>query len=36
MIGEGLSPYVKSGLPFAMHFDERATTQVKKQMDLTL
>ena len=45
MIGEGLSPYftrvithdlVKSGLQFAVHFDETTTTEVKRQMDLTL
>ena len=27
---------MKSGLPFAVHFDETTTTQVKMQMDLTL
>ena len=25
-----------SGLPFCVHFDETTTTQVKKQMDLTV
>ena len=45
IIGEGMAPYftrvviddlVKSDLPFTLHFDETTTTQVKKQMDLTL
>ena len=45
IIGEGLLPYftrviigdlVESQLPFCIHFDETSTTQVKKQMDLTL
>ena len=45
MITEGMAPYFrqifiedlqKSGLPFALHFDETTNVQVKKQMDLTL
>ena len=45
IVGEALGPYfikvvvddlVKSGLPFSIHFDETTTSQVKKQMDLTL
>ena len=45
IIGEGMSPYftrvllddlIQSKLPFCIHFDETSTTQVKKQMDLTL
>ena len=45
IIGEGLMPYltrviigdlVELQLPFCVHFDEASTTQVKKQMDLTL
>ena len=45
MIADGMSKYftqlivkdlVKSKLPFCIHFDETTSTQVKKQMDLTL
>ena len=45
IIADGLAPYfkkviisdlVESKLPFSLHFDETSTTQVKKQMDLTL
>lgn len=45
MIPEGLAPHFrktmvedlsKCDLPFTMHFDETSTSQVKKQMDLTL
>ena len=45
MISEGMAPYFRksivqdllnSDLPFSMHFDETTTSQVKKQMDLTL
>ena len=45
IISEGLSSYFtkviiddlqKSKLPFSIHFDETSTSQVKKQMDLTL
>lgn len=45
MISNGLKPYFKgvlcadiksSQLPFSIHFDETTTTQVKKQMDLTV
>ena len=45
IIREGLLPYftrviiadlVELQLPFCVHFDETSTTQVKKQMDLTL
>ena len=45
MILEGMTPHfkktivedlIKSELPFTMHFDETSTSQVKKQMDLTL
>ena len=45
IIADGMSKYftqliirdlVKSKLPFCIHFDETTSTQVKKQMDLTL
>ena len=45
IIGEGMLPYFtevfvndlkKSDLPFSVHFDETTTSQVKKQMDITL
>ena len=45
MIADGMSKYftqlivkdlVKSKLPFCIHFDDTTSTQVKKQMDLTL
>lgn len=45
MIGEGLAPHFvqllvleikKSHLPFVMHFDETTSSQVRKQMDLSL
>ena len=45
IISEGMAPYFtrqmlddlrKSDLPFCVHFDETTTTQVKKQMDLTV
>ena len=45
IINEGLSSYFtkmiiddlqRSKLPFSIHFDETSTSQVKKQMDLTL
>ena len=45
MIADGMSKYltqlivkdlVKFKLPFCIHFDETTSTQVKKQMDLTL
>ena len=45
MIADGMSKYftqlivkdlVKSKLPFCIHFDETTSTQVKKQIDLTL
>ena len=45
MIGDGLGPYCRSvilkdlaesDIPFSIHFDETTTSQVKKQMDLTL
>ena len=45
VIGEGLGPHFRrvviddvaqSRVPFSMHFDETTTSQVKKQMDLTL
>ena len=44
-ISEGMAPYFtcqmladlrNSDLPFCVHFDETTTTQVKKQMDLTV
>ena len=31
-----LDDLIQSKLPFCIHFDERSTTQVKKQMELTL
>ena len=45
IISEGMAPYFtrqmladlrNSDLPFCVHFDETTTTQVKKQMDLTV
>ena len=45
VIGVGLGPHfiqeitsdlIKSALPFSVHFDETTTSQIKKQIDITL